>query len=95
MWNLVDGSQATVFTGYDDPLITAAISPHDAHLIAGGWRGTNRTWDVHTGELLSQTERLFTYSIYLLVFSPDGETVLAAGYNNTVRSLSVQAVYAN
>lgn len=65
------------------PVFSAAFSPADPTVAAGGWRGQTWTWNSDTGAVGKQ-EDLHKDVVYTLLFSADG-SLLASGAAGTTK----------
>jgi WD40 repeat protein len=73
-----------VLGGFNGAARTAAFSPDDLRVVAGGNDGTTRVWDASTGRPVVVMRR-HSDAIEAAAFSPDGRTILTAGDDQTAR----------
>lgn len=78
LWNLAEPqSQARFLRGHSSNVVSLAFSPDGSTLATGSWDSTIRVWDVASGELLGAPLEN-PGQVEDLVFSPDGEILVAA-----------------
>lgn len=65
--------------GHRSDVCTVAISPDSRILASGATDHHIKIWDLHTEELLQGVEQL-AGDVYSLAFSPNGETLVSAGW---------------
>jgi WD40 repeat protein len=79
-----DSTLIRAFEKQEAPIMTLAISP-DASLVAvGSAAGPVRTYNLETGKLVAQFTG-HSGGIYAVAFPPDGQHLVTAGFDGTVR----------
>jgi len=74
---------AAEFRAHDKHCMTAVFTPDDAHVVSGGFGGQARIWapdGTLSGELIGHEA-----AVSVVRISPDGETVVTAASDKTVR----------
>ena len=79
------GSQARVFQGHTDAILSASFSPDGQQIIQASARpAPARLWDLSLArELRASFPELYQYLATRAVFFPNGETMLTAAGDNT------------
>src|SRR5438552_4188067 len=67
--------------GHVGSVHAVAFSPDCGALVSGGRDGEVKVWDVATGRLL-RTLQAEWMQVQAVAFSPDGQTIAAAGWGN-------------
>ncbi|MBL6980081.1 MAG: hypothetical protein ISR58_02710, partial [Anaerolineales bacterium] len=68
----------------DDELRAAAISSDGNQLATGGSSGIVTLWDTETGRLIGEMPEGHEDAIFRILFSPDGKSLVSAGYDGQV-----------
>ena len=85
--NTNTGEQLKILTGHTIHVNSVAFSPDGNKIVSGGWDGTIRLWNAHTGELLHtlKTHKYGRYPVYSVAFSPDGNKIVSGSSDNNIR----------
>ena len=79
LWNVADGTLLFTSTGHKSWVGAASFSPDGKILASGG--NELFLWDTTTGTQLRPTSRKLSARISALVFSPDGNTLIAGNWD--------------
>lgn len=80
LWDAANGNLIRELKAHTDIVYSLAFSPDGRTLASGGWDGAIYLWDVATGLQLGATRG--QGSIHALLFTPDGNKLIAAGGEN-------------
>ena len=84
LWDTETGSERLIIP--DEHVLSVAIAPDETKLAAGPGSdgGPIKLWDMANGELLSSLPG-HTLRVWAVNFSPDGQTLASAGWDESVR----------
>ncbi|MBN2446698.1 MAG: hypothetical protein JXO22_08230, partial [Phycisphaerae bacterium] len=77
LWNVVDGSIVTTFSGHANSVVSTAFAPDGATVATGARDAVARIWDSATGAVIRRMQPCDS-TISAVDFSPDGTQMLAA-----------------
>ncbi len=81
LWNAHTGEFLRTLTGHTDYIHSIAYSPDGKTLASGSDDGTIQLWDTDTGHLKTTlTHTTDSNGVALVVFTPDGQTLVSADY---------------
>ncbi|RKU05485.1 hypothetical protein C6501_19720 [Candidatus Poribacteria bacterium] len=81
LWDAETGEFIRTFTGHTDLIWSIAYSPDGKAIASGSEDRTIRFWDTDTGHLKTTlTHTTNSDGVTLVVFSPDGQTLVSADY---------------
>ena len=88
LWRAADGASLFTSTAHKSLINAVAFSPDSKILASGG--NELFLWDTSTGTELRPTSRKLTARISALVFSPDGNTLVAGNWDGILESWDVR-----
>jgi WD40 repeat protein len=84
IWDAATGKEINVLRGHENPVLSAAFSPHGSRIVTASQDKTARIWDAATG---SEIMVLHGHDIDVnsAAFSPDGARIVTASWDGTAR----------
>lgn len=86
-----DGTIIRSYEGYSSGANWAAFSTNGQRLATAGNDGTDKIWDVNSGNLLYSILDPTNTFIYSIDFTPDGERIATAGLNRIATLLKIES----
>ncbi len=85
VWDVASGRALRKWDLPVRPVFACRLSPDGTKLLAGGWAGGMRLYDLATGKELYRLTAPFTGSLFSVAYSPDGQTIASGGENRVLQ----------
>ncbi len=84
LWDMQTEVHTQILEGHEHPVRSIAFSTDGSTLISGGWDGSIRLWDTHTGNQQQKLDITTEDRIFKVALSPDGSLFAAADGSGTI-----------